>query len=184
MGRPRGFDREAALHIAMHLFWEHGYEQTSVSQLAESMQISMPSLYSAFGDKKALFDEAVVLYQASPESVLTKALSAPTAHEVFHQLLKGAAREYTSHAHPHGCLVNADSTLGAERRRNRDLLTTRLRAAVDTGDLPPDADPVVLSSYLSATMTGMSTLARDGAGPVQLKRVADVALKSLTLRAT
>src|SRR6478609_6768993 len=63
-GRPRSFDREAALERAMLLFWEHGYEATSLSQLTSAMGITPPSLYAAFGDKQALFLEAVDRYIA------------------------------------------------------------------------------------------------------------------------
>ena len=67
-GRPRAFDRDDALDRAMHLFWRRGYEATSVSDLTESMGITPPSLYAAFGDKKRLFLEAVDRYQAGPGS--------------------------------------------------------------------------------------------------------------------
>ena len=67
-GRPRAFDRDAALDRAMHLFWRKGYESTSVSDLTEAMGIAPPSLYAAFGDKKRLFLEAVDRYQAGPGS--------------------------------------------------------------------------------------------------------------------
>ena len=51
-GRPLGFDRDAALHQAMLLFWRHGYEATSVNDLTAAMQITPPNLYTAFGDNK------------------------------------------------------------------------------------------------------------------------------------
>ena len=54
-GRPRSFDRDAALEIAMRLFWQHGYEATSLAQLTAAIGISAPSLYAAFGDKEAIF---------------------------------------------------------------------------------------------------------------------------------
>ncbi|MFD6986988.1 TetR/AcrR family transcriptional regulator, partial [Streptomyces sp. NPDC059956] len=61
-GRPRSFDRGAALDKAMFAFWERGYEATSISDLTASLGISAPSLYAAFGDKRKLFDEVVVVY--------------------------------------------------------------------------------------------------------------------------
>ena len=61
-GRPRGFDRDSALRCAMLLFWERGYEATSISDLTAAMGINSPSLYAAFGSKEALFRESIELY--------------------------------------------------------------------------------------------------------------------------
>src|SRR4051794_34171198 len=58
-GRPRSFDRDQALARAMQVFWEKGYEAASMQDLLTAMEISSPSLYAAFGDKEALFLEAV-----------------------------------------------------------------------------------------------------------------------------
>jgi len=62
-GRPRGFDRDEALESAIRLFWTRGYEATSISDLTQAMDITPPSLYAAFGDKKRLFLEAVERYE-------------------------------------------------------------------------------------------------------------------------
>ena len=50
---------------AVQLFWEKGYEQTSINDLTKAMGIAAPSLYAAFGDKRSLFDEAVARYLAT-----------------------------------------------------------------------------------------------------------------------
>jgi AcrR family transcriptional regulator len=52
-GRPISFDRNAALEAAMLLFWERGYEGTSMADLAQAMSLSPSSIYAAFGDKHA-----------------------------------------------------------------------------------------------------------------------------------
>lgn len=62
MARPRAFDEAAALEAAVHCFWSRGYEATSVRDLAGAMGISGPSLYNAFGDKRALFRQALEHY--------------------------------------------------------------------------------------------------------------------------
>ncbi len=62
-GRPREFDRDQALHKAMLLFWQHGYEGTSMSALVETLGIASARIYAAFGSKEQLFREAVALYE-------------------------------------------------------------------------------------------------------------------------
>lgn len=49
-GRPRNFDRDAALDKAMNLFWRNGYEATSINDLTKAMEINPPSLYASFGN--------------------------------------------------------------------------------------------------------------------------------------
>ena len=61
-GRPLSFDREYALEQAMLVFWQYGYETTSLNDLTAAMGITPPSLYGAFGDKETLFLEAVQRY--------------------------------------------------------------------------------------------------------------------------
>ncbi|GGD50730.1 TetR/AcrR family transcriptional regulator [Paenibacillus nasutitermitis] len=65
MARPREFDEEKALDTAMKLFWEKGFEATSLSDLTSRMGIQRPSIYSTFGDKKGLFEAALRKYTSS-----------------------------------------------------------------------------------------------------------------------
>ena len=64
IGRPRNFDVDDALKKAMLLFWEHGFETTSMTLLSKHMGMNAPSIYAAFGDKKSLFLKALDLYVA------------------------------------------------------------------------------------------------------------------------
>lgn len=61
-GRPRAFDVEAALDRAVEIFWKNGYEGADLDTLTEAMGINRPSLYAAYGDKRALFFKAVERY--------------------------------------------------------------------------------------------------------------------------
>lgn len=62
-GRPRTFDREAALQSALGVFWRRGYEPASILELCAAMGINPPSLYAAFGNKAQLFMKAVDHYE-------------------------------------------------------------------------------------------------------------------------
>ena len=95
-GRPRGFDAAEALDKALHVFWQRGYEGTSLSDLTEAMGINRPSLYAAFGNKEELFRRALDRYaEKGPGAVYRKALAEPTARAVVERLLKGVAEFFT-----------------------------------------------------------------------------------------
>jgi AcrR family transcriptional regulator len=187
-GRPLGFDREAALRQAMLLFWRHGYEATSVNDLTKAMEITPPSLYTAFGDKKQLFLEAVQLYTAGPvtsESIIDQA---PTAREAAIGLLKASAIGFTGENTPAGCLLASSAiscSPAAEDVRGaladiRIRIEKRLRNKIvrdrSIAKLKPKVDPEALAGHIMAVIQGMSTLARDGATRQKLLSVASSAL--------
>ena len=87
VGRPLSFDRERALHQAMLLFWQHGYEATSLSDLTAAMGVTPPSIYTAFGDKRSLFLEAVRHYLSGPVTSETIIQNAATAREAAASLI-------------------------------------------------------------------------------------------------
>lgn len=59
-GRPKVFDREAALDKAMTLFWQHGYEATSLADLVEATGAKAPTLYAEFTNKEGLFRAVLI----------------------------------------------------------------------------------------------------------------------------
>jgi AcrR family transcriptional regulator len=182
MARPREFDRDEALEHAMRLFWEHGYEQTSISQLTDAMGINSPSLYSAFGDKKQLFDEAVECYESGSTAVARRAMAAPTATEVFEHMMNLAVAEYARPGNPRGCMVISDPVCTEQRRKCRSAIATRFRRAARAGELPPGTDPRALADFVFTVLTGLSTYARDGATRRQLQAVADIARRTWSHR--
>ena len=95
-GRPRSFDRAAALRRAMEVFWAKGYDGASLSDLTAAMRINSPSLYAAFGSKESLFREALALYSATEGTEIWTALpDAPTAREAIERFLRATAEAFT-----------------------------------------------------------------------------------------
>lgn len=187
-GRPLGFAREAALHQAMLLFWRHGYEATSVSDLTAVMGITPPSLYTAFGDKKQLFLEAVRRYLSGPITSTSIIDEAPTAREAAVALLHAAAIGFTGESTPAGCLlassaISCSSAAADVQRALAEIrldIEKRLRAKIKqdnaTRKLSPKVDAEAMAGYIMALIQGMSTLARDGAGRKKLLAVASAAM--------
>src|SRR5689334_22879157 len=95
-GRPRSFDRERALDVALRAFWQRGFDAVSVADLTVAMGITPPSLYAAFGDKKALFREVVDRYQETYGAFFGRALDAePSVRDGLRAALRAAAIAYT-----------------------------------------------------------------------------------------
>jgi len=187
-GRPREFDTEKALDLAVELFWRKGYEGTSLSDLTSTLGITRPSLYAAFGNKEALFRIVLDRYEAKAGQYRAEALKAPTSHAVARKLLQGPVDLHGDKTNPAGCLgVQGALACGDEASPIRDELIARrlsgerairrrLKQARAEGDLPTDANPADLARYLSALIYGMAVLAAGGASRRDLQAVADVAL--------
>jgi AcrR family transcriptional regulator len=105
MGRPIGFDKEAALDAAMRAFWERGYEGTSIAHLVSVMGLNPPSIYAAFGDKMALFQAAAKRYAEGPAQYQAKALREPTLKEVIRTLFGNTIEFLNDSSFPSGCMT-------------------------------------------------------------------------------
>lgn len=189
-GRPRAFDREAALAVATRLFWLKGYEATSILDLTAALGIAAPSLYSAFGSKDALYAEALQFYYKTYEALVWGSFrDAGTAREAVMAYLSNSAAALTGALCdiPRGCMatlatVGADGheELGELMRTNREgaftLLMSRFEKAVSDGELAPSVDIAKLARFLQTVQSGMSIRARDGADRLELEAVAEVAM--------
>lgn len=187
-GRPLSFDRDLALRQAMLVFWRHGYETTSLSDLTAAMGVTPPSIYTAFGDKKQLFLESVGLYLSGPVTSETIIAEADSASEAAVGLLKAAAIGFTGADTPSGCLLassaiscsaaaaDVQGELADIRKRIETMLRRRISEDIKSGKLSKSADAEALAAHVMAVIQGMSTLARDGAPRRKLMRIALIAM--------
>ena len=177
-GRPRSFDRDAALAAAVEQFWREGYERTSVASLTTAMGVSPPSLYAAFGDKHHLFEEASATYFRRTCEALDRAEELPTARETVARMLDDTARAHTDTATPPGCLMLTEPRLALQREQLRRRVQDRLDRGVRDGDLLPGTPTDRLATFLVAVMRGMSGCARDGGTTEDLLAIADAAMSA------
>jgi len=189
-GRPRAFDTERALEKALHVFWRHGYEGSSLAELTAAMGINRPSLYAAFGNKEELFRRVLDHYAATADALHENAMRQPTARAAVGFLLQTVAELTGDRSKPRGCLMVQSALvcgasgecvkqeLIARRASMRAAWRKRFQQAQADGDLPAGADPAALARYLSAITAGMAVEAVNGASRTELRQLADAALQA------
>ncbi|MBV7535413.1 TetR/AcrR family transcriptional regulator [Duganella sp. sic0402] len=188
LGRPRTFDADTALEKAMKVFWEKGYEGSSLPELTEAMGMNRPSMYAVFGNKENLFKLALERYGASHDPLFEAALQQPTAREVVEHFLRGNADAQTEEENPHGCLVingalacsddalPIRNTLIERRAAAEDRLKQRFIRASQEGDLPPNFCAGQMARYVMTVSNGMAVQSAAGATREHLQQVVDQVL--------
>jgi len=193
MGRPRTFDRDEAIRQAMTLFWQHGYESTSLAMLKANLGngITAPSFYAAFGSKEALFEEVVECYMTTYGQV-NDCLWDDTLEprQAIELALRRSAKMQTDQGHPSGCLIalsvntcspaNAHirEILAAQRARTRAGFLRCVNSAKEAGILASDTDVQALARFFHSFEIGLSTEARDGATGKELDAAVLTAMKT------
>ncbi|WP_426955110.1 TetR/AcrR family transcriptional regulator [Muricoccus radiodurans] len=187
-GRPRGFDRDAALDAAMHLFWRKGFSATSVADLCAAMGIASPSLYAAFGSKEALYAEAIARYgDLYGPLIWTPMEQGETARASIEGFLMASAATLPACDNPGGCMVTLSTAreegcggladlIARTRAKAMEGILARLERGVAAGELPPSLDLAAIARFYLSVQQGMAVQARDGAGRRELESVARAAM--------
>lgn len=188
-GRPRLFDRTAALDRAMRVFWDRGYEGATFDELIAAMGVSPSSFYNAFGNKEELYREAVGAYLTGPGGFFPAALAGEgSAKDAFARLMMATAAAYTDETGPTGCMISLAGLHDAPERadlcgfmrevrgRSRTLMVERLDEGVRNGDLPEGTDVAQVAEFFETVFRGMAVRARDGADRNLLEKTGFMAL--------
>ena len=193
MARPKAFDTRVALDAAVRVFWERGYEATSIQDLVDTLGINRASLYATFGDKAQLFEAAIDRYVEQVQAALAAHLAPPHAgREAVSGYLAAIIEQATRSGRPKGCLLLntavACSTAPpalleratATVRHNEEALYAALRR---DPRLAARGDVRHLARFFAAQSHGLAMLARTGAKPSQLRAAAAIALRVLDVPA-
>ncbi|MBU3184174.1 TetR/AcrR family transcriptional regulator [Clostridium estertheticum] len=190
MGRSKEFDENVVLQKAMELFWEQGYEKTSLSDLVERMGVHRRSLYDTFGDKHTLFLKAIGCYEKLIKDKLQAGIShAETTKQaiqfIFDYMIEGYGNK------PWGCLIVNSATEMALRDeevgkraeaafiQTEQFLADLIRKGQQTGEFSCDYDAEALSEVLQNTLLGIRVLARTSADKEKMYRIAHFFLELL-----
>jgi len=183
MARTKQFDERQALVSAMLVFWEKGYEGTSINDLEQAMGLKRTSIYNAFGNKSALFERVMSCYKESVMAALFADLDgAPDIREGVRRLLNGALDIHFDEDNPGGCLVvlslmesgqHDEQSLASMQQTIQNLksaLQQRLSKAKKSGELSKNLDAGSTATTIATTMAGMMVMGKANFTRASLKK--------------
>jgi len=192
IGRPQEFDHDVVLDKAMQLFWRHGYEATSLSDLTGNMGLSKSSFYQAFGNKHELFLLCIERYQQKTASEMRQDLQhCPSGYAFIKQMLTRVSGEKSELANPRGSMVTntatefaqTDTAVAKSVRQGLKVFRKMFRQAIVKGQLDGSVSsrrsPGELADYLLTSMSGLRTLVKAGTPATTLQKSVNLVLESI-----
>ena len=192
MPRTKAFDPDTALRAAMHVFWKDGYKGASMQTLLDAMGINRASLYDTFGDKQALFEQALTLYlQEAREGMAKRFAQSDNVLEVFRGILNDAALGTFRDPETKGCMVvNLSSELTRCDAKAQDAITARnaeldrlFAAAIAkgqaSGELTTSASAETLAGLVRTLSSGLNVVAKSAQNEQALTHMVDAGLAAL-----
>ncbi|MFC5719318.1 TetR/AcrR family transcriptional regulator [Streptomyces gamaensis] len=192
MARTKEFDPDAALQSALELFWQRGYEATSMADLVAHLGIARASLYATFGSKRELYQRALERYGELYDPRIVEELSRPgPVLPAVRALVLRFADEAGCDELRRGCFVTntavelaahdpaAGRAVEASWHCVETALTSALMRARAQGELPGERDPVALARMLLVLMQGIRVVGK--AAPGSPARIRDAAAQALAL---
>lgn len=192
MARPREFNKEDVLQKAMHLFWQKGYEATSMADLLAATELSKSSLYDTFGDKRKLFLSALESYrQFRLEGFQTSLNDDRPARESIAALFEGFTSKAVEGRRGYGCMsCNEAVEFGAGDEEVQGIVLADFQAVEDAfaeavargqrdGSIANQEPAQKLARFLSVHLQGLYVMARAGASAEQFADATAVMLSAL-----
>ena len=183
MARTKQFDERQALVSAMLVFWEKGYEGTSINDLEQAMGLKRTSIYNTFGNKSAIFERVMSCYKESVMAALFVELdSAPDIREGVRRMLNGALDIHFDEDNPGGCLVvlsivesgqhdeQSQASMQQTIQELKSALQKRLSKAKRNGELSKQLDAGATATTIATTMAGMMVLGKANFTKASLKK--------------
>lgn len=173
MARPKAFDQDKALNQAMALFWQQGYEATSIQELLDVMGIGRGSLYDTFGDKRQLFLAALQRYQSSGDHSLVAPLRQfDSAKEAIRQLFINLVNITRDDPDQKGCLIvnsavelaphdpHMAEAVSRAQNNTEELFYQAILHGQEMGEIPSEKEPRALARFFVNNIRGIRVMAK------------------------
>lgn len=194
-GRPKTFDRDRAIEVAMDCYWREGADGVSLNEICRRADVSKPGVYREFGGEDGLMDAALERYAAT---VLAPTLEQTRLDRPFREILEALVGFMTDPDRPvpTGCLLSSmrvsPSRLGPATRARVELLRDGARAdyaawvqrAKERGEVAPDVSVEVAAAFIDTQFTSLLVQMAAGEDPELLRAQARLAFAGLTSRPT
>lgn len=187
MARPREFDADDALERATRVFWNRGFEHTSLDDLCAATGLGRSSLYAAFGDKRALYLKALDRYEERSIARIAKAFEGTTPREGLKAFLAGLIDDIVAGPGRSGCfigncaaeLARLDRTAAARVRASLERLEAAFRQVLEKHRVP---DAGARARFLSAGIQGLRLVGKANPDRAALEDIGAVMLHCLDFK--
>jgi len=191
MARKKEFDQDVILDRALELFWELGYEYTSIQHLVGHLGIGRGSLYNAFGDKHSLFILALNRYLDNGLARIQRDLESVPPREAFSYFFNKVVEETIADPLHRGCFyVNMTTEIASRDTEVATILATHRRDVINVFEqavrkaqeegASPDLDPHSAADFFYNTLLGLRVSAKCAPDRASLERIVTVATSLLS----
>ena len=197
MARPRSISKEDSLERALLVFWERGYDRTSIADLSKAIGVGPSSIYNTFGSKEDLFREAIGRYVDTYADPALQRIGTDTgegAFEFVRGLMRDLVKLYTTKGQPSGCAIFQAGGAGDPNSSSACAMTNEVKASLQSAlrkrfeayskaGESLSASPKTLALFVVGSLRGISQLACDGTSRADLTKIAELAARScVTIR--
>ena len=192
-GRPLQYNPDEALEAAMLVFWEKGYEATSLIDLLKATRLSKSSLYQGFGSKHGLFLKCLERFQRQTVSDLSRRLKqASTGRSFIENVLSRVINEAREEGSPRGCMLVNTATEFSQLDRHvasrislafdsyKSVFLEGVHAGQKDGSIRKDQSAEYLAGYLVMGMSGLRTMVKAGTPPEALESMAAMLIETVS----
>lgn len=192
MARPQEFDTAEVLDRAMHVFWDKGYEATSLADILQATGLSKSSLYATFGDKRALFLAAFESYRKSRLEYIGHMLNdGRPARESIERFLRLGVAHGIETTNGYGCMtaneaielgphdVDVQTLVAADFQAVEDIIAQAIARGQADRSIASTDDPYKLARFLNVSIQGLHVMTRARSDESRLDDTVAVMLTTL-----
>lgn len=191
MARTVEFNECEIIEKAMNVFWEKGYQATSMQDLVDAMQINRSSIYNTIGDKHQLFMKCISSYfDNAMFEIKEKVAKETSAKQALINIITDKASWIVDCEK--GCLgIKTVFEIAPEDNEVRKLMSQNneiflqflaevVQKAIDDKELDGSEDAMLMAEYIMTSFTGWKQSYILDRNPIRIKKMSEYLIKQIT----